>query len=314
MTVAVSNIPCKDLPLVAFGVCTFRRPLLARALRSLVGQTGMPGYRFCIIVADNDDTPSALSLVEDLGAESSITMHYVHAPARNISIARNALLNKAAALGVMFLAMIDDDEEVTADWAATLLTEMASGGADAVLGPVFARYRAGAPEWMIRAGLHDVRPVVQRSGEIVTGFTGNVILRMDSPHLRHRRFELAYGRTGGEDDAFFSGMVKDGGTIGYAQGAVAYEEVPEQRETLGFLLRRSFRAGQTHSRINRPERSIGQAVLFVKAISKTCALLGAAGAAATSPARRTKALMRASLHAGICSQILGGKVLELYRT
>ena len=274
----------------------------------------MPGYRFCIIVADNDDKPSALSLVEGLGAESSITMHYVHAPARNISIARNALLDKATALGATFLAMIDDDEEASADWAATLLTEMASGGADAVLGPVLARYRAEAPEWMTRAGLHDVRPVIQRGGQIRTGFTGNVLLRLDSPYLRHRRFELAYGRTGGEDDAFFSGMVKDGGSIGYAQGAVAYEEVPEQRETLGFLVRRSFRAGQTHSRINRPVRSIERAIFFVKAIGKICALLGAAGAAATSPARRTKALMRASLHAGICSQILGGKVLELYRT
>ena len=108
MTVAVSNTPCKDLPLVAFGVCTFRRPLLARALRSLVGQTGMPGYRFCIIVADNDDTPSALSLVEDLGAESSITIHYAHAPARNITSARNAFLHKAASLGFIILAIFAD--------------------------------------------------------------------------------------------------------------------------------------------------------------------------------------------------------------
>lgn len=314
MTGAAPDIAREDLPLVAFGVCTFRRPLLARALRSLASQTEVAGYRFCIIVADNDERPTALPLVQSMQAESRVAMHYVHAPAGNISIARNALLDQAASLGAMFLAMIDDDEEVGADWAHTLLAEMAATGADAVLGPVLARYRPAAPGWMTRAGLHDVRPVVQRSGEILTGFTGNVLLRLDSPHLRQRRFELAYGRTGGEDDAFFSGMVRDGGRIGYAPGAIAHEEVPPQREALAFLLRRSFRAGQTHSRINAPDRPLGQAVLFLKAVGKVCALLGAAGVAALSPARRTRALMRASLHAGVCSQLLGGRVLELYRT
>lgn len=314
MTAAGPDRFCRGPALVAFGVCTFRRPLLARAIQSLAGQAGLESYRFCIIVADNDDTPSAHGLVESLRVESRVAIHYVHAPARNISIARNALLDKAAALDATFLAMIDDDEEVSTDWAATLLTAMTAGGADAVLGPVLARYRAGAPEWMTKAGLHDVRPVVQRSGEIVTGFTCNVLLRLDSPYLRHRRFELAYGRTGGEDDAFFSGMVRDGGKIGYAPGAVVYEEVPRHREFLGFLLRRSFRAGQTHCRINRPDRPLGQAIFFVKAIGKTCALLGAAAAVAPSPARRTRALIRASLHAGVCSQLMGVKVLELYGT
>ena len=314
MTAAVRDTSGGVLPLVALGVCTFRRPLLTRALHSLAAQTPVAGYRVCIIVADNDDKPSARPVVEKARSESPIALHYVHAPARNISIARNALLEKSNALGAAFLAMIDDDEEVRSDWAATLLGEITASGADAVIGPVLARFRPAAPKWITRAGLHDVRPVVQQNGAILTAFTGNVILRLASPHIRQRRFDLAYGRTGGEDDAFFSGMVKDGGTIGYAPDAVAYEEVPQQRETLAFLLRRSFRSGQTHSRINRPSRAIGQAVFFTKAVGKVVLLLGAAVAAVASPARRTKALMRASLHAGVCAQLLGGKVLELYRS
>lgn len=314
MTPSACDTSDQNVPLVAFGVCTFRRPLLSRAIQSLAEQTQVAGYRFCIIVADNDEIPSARSLVGDARALSSVPLHYVHAPARNISIARNALLDKAMALDATFLAMIDDDEEATVGWAAALLSEIAACETDAVLGPVLARYRPAAPEWMTRAGLHDVRPVVQPNGKILTGFTGNVILRLNSPYLRHRRFELAYGQTGGEDDAFFRGMVKDGGTIGYASSAVAYEEVPHHRETLSFLMRRGFRAGQTHSQINKPDRAIGQILFFIKALCKTSALLGVAGVCLISPARRTRALIRASLHAGVCWQLVGGKVLELYRT
>jgi succinoglycan biosynthesis protein ExoM len=303
-----------DLPLVAIGVCTFRRPILERTLESLLGQSLGLHHRGCIIVADNDDVPSARFRVESAGLQHRMPVHYVHAPACNISIARNAPLDRSRALGAVYLAMTDDDEIASPGWIKALITEITATGADAVLGPVLASYRPQAPDWLHQGRLHDVRPVIQPDGRILTGYAGNVILRLDSPALRDRRFDLSFGRTGGEDDAFLRGLVRDGGRIGQATAAIVHEEVPECRETLGYLLRRSFRAGQTHSRINSAKDLVARGVMFGKAAAKVCVLAGSAGLLAFSPPRRARALVRAALHAGVCSHLAGGRVLELYRT
>lgn len=300
--------------LVAIGICTFRRPILTRTLQSLAGQTPGPGFRCCIIVADNDDQPSARTVVEGAAADLPFPVRYVHAPARNISIARNALLEEATALGADFLAMIDDDEIASPDWAATLVSTITRSGADAVLGPVLALYRPEAPAWLHKARIHDVTPVFLSDGRIHTGYTGNLILRLDSPPVRGRRFDLAFGRTGGEDDVFLSGLVRDGGRIEYAPEAIASEDIPAPREKLGFLMRRSFRSGQTFGRINAPKTLPGRVLMALKAVAKIVFLALSAAVTAPSPARRNRALMRASLHAGVCSQLFGRKILELYNS
>jgi succinoglycan biosynthesis protein ExoM len=300
---------------VAIGICTFRRPALANTLQSLAAQTLPPNAECCVIVADNDDSPSAKPLVENAQTSAPLALHYVHAPSRNISLARNALLDKARELGADFLAMIDDDEIATPDWARHLLEEISISDADVVLGKVNAVYRPGTAEWLQRVRPHDAAPVIQRDGRILTGYAGNAMLRLGSPFLQGRRFDLSLGITGGEDDDFFRSMVRDGGTISYAPEAVAFEDVPPARESLKYLMLRKFRTGQTYGMITEPDRrgSLG-VVQFSQAAAKTTALLAWAGLNALSPERRMSALLRASLHAGVCSHILGRKTLELYKS
>ena len=305
----------RDKVTVAIGVCTFRRPSLRQTLDSLAQQSLALDVHCCVIVADNDDTPSALPLVENAKGQSGIALHYVHAPARNISVARNALLAKARLLGADYLAMIDDDEVAPMGWARHLLNHITTSGADAVLGKVTAVYSADTALWMRRSQLHDATPVIQKDGRILNGYTGNVMLRLDSPHLVGRHFDIALGRTGGEDDAFFHGMVRQGGVIGYAPDAITHEDVPRQRESLGFLLRRSFRAGQTHGMITQPDRNdSGTAIPLAKAMGKATLFLGLGAVHAVWPARRTRALMRMSLQLGICAHLLGRHTLELYKS
>src|SRR5207244_1463324 len=113
-------------------VCTFRRPHVAQTLRSIAAQQGLEGRRLRIIVADNDEEPSARTLIARTAAELDVPVSYVHAPARNISVARNACLQQA---GGDWLAFIDDDEIADPDWLAALLAEAERAGWDAVLGP-----------------------------------------------------------------------------------------------------------------------------------------------------------------------------------
>src|SRR5690606_19160150 len=147
-----------------------------------------------------------------------------------------------------FLAFIDDDEEASTEWLLLLLMIAEATGADAVLGPVRARYGADAPDWMRRGDFHSTSPVWV-GGEIRTGYTCNVLLRRASPALAGRRFNLALGKSGGEDTDFFTHMHRAGGKIAFAANAVVEERVPPGRARLSWLARRRFRMGQTHGRL-----------------------------------------------------------------
>ena len=78
-------------------VCTYRRPSIEDTLRSLDRQTLPDGVSARAIVIDNDETPSARDRVEAVAANLSMPVKYIHAPANNISIARNAGLDAATA-------------------------------------------------------------------------------------------------------------------------------------------------------------------------------------------------------------------------
>ncbi|WP_374468806.1 glycosyltransferase family 2 protein [Phenylobacterium sp.] len=294
---------------VDVGVCTFRRPAVADTLASLGAQHLPPGVAMRVIVADNDETPEAEAYIRAAAQDAGVDLEYVHAPARNISLARNACLD--AGRGA-FLAFIDDDETATPGWLAALLAEADRGGWDAVLGPVKAVYGPDAPDWIADGDFHSTAPV-EVGGRILKGYAGNVLVRRESVEARGLRFDLARGRQGGEDDDFFYRLTDSGGTIGFAADALAYEPVPAGRASLKWLLKRSFRTGQTHgarleSRYHGPARIAQIGVAGAK--SGVC--LAGAAASALSPARRSKWLVRGSMHAGVVARLAGVKELQLY--
>ncbi|TIP77682.1 MAG: glycosyltransferase, partial [Mesorhizobium sp.] len=94
-------------------VCTFRRPELADTLRSVAALDVPSGFDIRVIVADNDDGPTAELLVTTLAETLKLPISYRHCPARNISIARNACLDASTA---DFVAFLDDDETASSRW------------------------------------------------------------------------------------------------------------------------------------------------------------------------------------------------------
>ncbi|MGA0606737.1 glycosyltransferase family 2 protein [Phenylobacterium sp. VNQ135] len=291
-------------------VCTFRRPAVAETLASLARQALDPDVRMRIVVADNDEQPEARERVQDAAAVHGLDLTYVHAPARNISLARNACLDAAAG---DFLAFLDDDETATQGWLAALLAEAQAGGWDAVLGPVKAVYGEGAPGWLSAGDFHSTAPV-RVGGRILKGYAGNVMIRRPTIERLGLRFDLRLGRQGGEDDDFFYRLTDAGGTIGYAEAALAYEPVPAQRASLTWLLKRGFRTGQTHgSRLRQgPGRGAGRLAQTGLAGAKGAVCLAGAAATAFSPARRTRWLVRGALHAGVVARLAGWRELQLY--
>lgn len=291
-------------------VCTFRRDSLGATLSSLFACTVPAGWSVRVVVIDNDDTPSARDRVAALAAAAPMPVDYVHAPGRNISIARNAALEAATGRLMLF---IDDDEIATAGWIAALHSVWQQTGADVVLGPVDAAYAPDAPAWMRRGHFHDTRPVFV-SGTIRTGYSCNVLIDRQSPALAGRRFRLELGRSGGEDTEFFHAMHEAGARIAYAPDALLTEPVPASRQSFGWLVKRRFRAGQTHSILLRDVRpgTAGHVAAIAKAAGKA-ALCGVAAAAfVVSPTRARAWILRGALHVGVVARLLGARDLQQY--
>ncbi|WP_275789058.1 glycosyltransferase family 2 protein [Pararhizobium gei] len=296
---------------IDIGLCTYRRTELTETLRSL-GDLSVPeGARLRIIVADNDVAPSAAARVDAVRSLVPHEIVYVHCPASNISIARNACLDAATG---DFMAFIDDDEIACRDWLVRLMETADVTGADAVLGPVRAVYGPDAPDWMQRGDFHSTFPVFVGE-QIITGYTCNVLLRLASPCLAGRRFKLELGRSGGEDTEFFTHMYRMGGEIAYAPAAWVQEPVPAKRAVFSWLAKRKFRFGQTHGRlIDAGSGAAGKMRQLTLAGAKSgyCGL--AALAFCLFPVRRNRFVLRASLHAGVFVGLLGVREIEQYGT
>jgi succinoglycan biosynthesis protein ExoM len=287
-------------------VCTFRRDEVGRALASLGAQDLPAGTRLRIVVADNDETPSAEARVREAAATLPCPVTYVHAPARNISIARNACLDAAQAEWVAFL---DDDEEAEPAWLAALFERAETTGADGIFGPAIAEYPPAAPDWMRSQDYHSNIP--ERRGDLVeTGYTCNALLRWKGSRWQDERFDLARGRSGGEDTEFFFRLRRLGARYEIAEQAIVREPVVPGRMSFAWLRRRKFRMGQSYA---AAAASPGARLkLGLAALGKA----GICGAAALAflplEARRNFWALRGALHAGVCAGCLSLRQAELY--
>lgn len=285
--------------------CTFRRDSVSDLIASLARLELPAGVTIRVIVADNDETPSARQRVEAAFAAHGLTGVYLHAPARNISTARNACLDAATA---PLVAFVDDDETVRPDWLARLLAEQAKTRAAVVFGRVAAVYPAGAPSWLAAADLHSTQ-VQFRNGAIDGGYTCNVLMRRDA--IGAHRFNPAFGRSGGEDTTFFAELQRAGAVMTYAADAVVEEPVTASRSSLTWLTTRAYRSGQTYGLL-RLRKGESRLKVFTLSLAKVALCLAAVGLQVWSPVRWRKAAVRAHLHAGVLAAAMGRAPLELY--
>ena len=287
-------------------ICSYRRPEIAETLAALSLQAGSHSGRFRVVVADNTLLGESRELVLRVARELQLELHYVHAPADNISVARNACLEAARG---QWIAFLDDDETPAPNWLAALLEEVERGCWDAVLGPVIAIYPDGVPPWLSRGDFHSTRPV-WNDGRIETAYTGNVIFRRELAEQFQLQFRAELGKTGGEDEDFFYRFYDAGGRIGFAPEAVAYEHVELRRADFTWLLRRNFRAGQSHgSRLRRQRRVLANIFLAV-AKAGVCTLGAAVNL--TNASRRSRYLIRAALHCGVVARLSGIGEIRMY--
>lgn len=288
---------------------TFRRASLEKTVLSVAAQEVGQDISLRIVIVDNDDVPSAEPAAVALAARIDLPLAYVHAPACNISIARNAILDAAEA---DWIAMIDDDEMAAPDWVAQLLHAAEKGGHDAVFGPSIARYGEDAPDWIVARDYHSNIPVT-RDGVVETGHTSNALVRRLSPAFAGLRFDLSKGRSGGEDTDYFFRAWHAGASFDIAHGALVFEPVDPGRLDYKWLSSRKFRAGQSygyHARTGHPAQRL--AMTAASAV-KAGYCLAIAALQSWSRERRNFWSLRAVFHAGVVSTLFGVREKALYQ-
>ncbi|HEY4442540.1 MAG TPA: glycosyltransferase [Candidatus Elarobacter sp.] len=243
MPAALPRPHLEPAPAICIVVPTFRRPAtLAALLAALASQTaGRSGIE--ILVVDNDPAGSAHDLVVAYASRSPLRTHYACIAEPGLSVVRN--------VGLAFarhrfdcVAMIDDDEIPAPDWLEQLLRVHDSSGAAAVIGPVPSRLPGDAPAW-IRGGAFFDLPMFADGADVADGYTGNCLIDLRASAARDLCFDPRMNLAGGEDQLFFRELLARGGRIAFAAQAVATEIVAPARLTAGYLLRRSFRRGNT---------------------------------------------------------------------
>ncbi len=274
---------------VTICVCTFRRPSLFNTLASFERLEGLAPYRVSVVVADNDDTDTLRKAVVDYARDARFPICYVHAPARNISIARNAALSHCNS---RWAAFIDDDETAEPGWLAALMDHRE--GTRAVIGQCTAKYDAAMPGWLKRCDFHSNRI----GSDPVNAYTSNALIDVAFVREHGIAFRNNLGRTGGEDTLFFRALDAAGGRIVYCPEAEVREPVAAGRANMRWVLTRNMRAGQTHGlMLSHYDRSafsrLAATALAKSAFSLAMALISLPG---TDGSRRW--LARSALHYG----------------
>lgn len=295
---------------------------MAQTLLSIEAQNLPLSVQVQIFVADNDEEPSAKSLVKRTASKMDVPITYIHAPARNISLARNACLAQAQG---DWLAFIDDDEVADPNWLARLLDHalglepetvkrsepILTPPLSAVFGPAIAVYGEGAPAWIRARDYHSNWPQ-RRRGVVETGHTCNALVCRTDPAVMGKVFDLGKGLSGGEDTDYFFRIGKDGGNFGICSDAQVKEAVDPARLDFRWIAERKFRSGQSFM-----EGAGGQSItrrggLAIAAVLKGvfCGLV--AGLFFWSTASRNFWILRAWFHVGVVAGFFKVKQKELY--
>ena len=235
----------RGTPHISVCICTYKRPMLLKRLLVELDRQDTEGlFTYSIVVAENDESQSAKTVVSEFAAGSAVPVTYCMQPLRNIAMTRNKAVEASEC---DFIAFIDDDEFPTPQWLLTLLTACKKYGVEGVLGPVMPYFDENTPRWIVKGGFYD-RPTHSSGTRLVWNETrtGNVLIksRLFSEGLRFNAEFLA-----ASDQEFFRSAMAKGCVFSWCNEAVVYEVIPPGRCKRSFLVRKALFKGAFSRRI-----------------------------------------------------------------
>lgn len=234
---------------VAICIATYRRPDGLKALIDSINAIDLKGdtIRPILVIVDNCPDALAKDVLGDLQALTPFQVIDGVQPVPGIVSARNCCLDLVPE-AADFIAFVDDDEVVTPGWLAAHLRTLEISDAVAVQGAVQPDYMQPPTGWMETLSVFETGPF-DFDGPIPFAATNNSVIRADFVRRHALRFDMRFNRSGGEDQEFYDRVQALGGPIWASPDAVVHDQIPAHRMTLKWIKQRSFRTGNTLSRI-----------------------------------------------------------------
>ena len=232
---------------ITLSVLTFRRPEDLRAvLPMLVAQArevATPAEPVEVLVVDNDPEGSGRVVLDEL---ASPLVRYVVESIPGIAAARNRALEEGLASSA--LVFVDDDERPHPGWLRALVDTWTRTGAVAVSGAVVSDFAADLDPWVREGGFFERRRLATDT-PISIAATNNLLLDMAAIRATGLRFDTEFGLSGGSDTLFTRRLAATGALMVWCDEAVVTDHVPASRMSRDWVLRRSFRYGNSGSRV-----------------------------------------------------------------
>lgn len=227
---------------IAICIPTYKRPVGLRRLLEGIDEIDLPDLApdIKIIVVDNDPERGAEPIVAELKDKLRFQVSYSHQTKRGISPSRNQALDDAG--DVEWIIFIDDDERPEKTWLVELLRVQDAYQADVVQGPAEPVYDVDPPSWIEKGGFFR-RPRFKTGHLLDRGSTRNILFRADLPKNLGTQFDLRLALLSGEDRLFFQKAYLEGYKIVWADEALVWEWIPEDRMIESYLIRRQFATG-----------------------------------------------------------------------
>lgn len=240
---------------LSLAVTTFNRAhCIERALASIAALELPANFQAEVLVVDNNSTDSTAELLAKVQAGwQGLPLRLLAERRQGLSHARNCAL--AAARGE-WIAYMDDDQTIAADYLVEFARTRARTRADVIGGRVLYQFDAPLPDWL--------PPLIRTVGQIDLG---DAVLSLQTPpqflkggNIAFRRDKLAQvggfdprlGRIGasllaGEEDDVQLRMVRQGSSIQYWPGLVQYNELPPGKRKKSYWRRHAFGWGATQT-------------------------------------------------------------------
>lgn len=242
----------KHLDLV---IATYNRPALLSLTLASIAEATMPSdLRVRVLVADNNSSPpNQRANEETLARFPSLDLAYIFETRQGKSWALNTAI---AASSTDYVAFIDDDEKLDADWFETAAGYLREGSADYIGGPYKPDWAAPPPAWLPATigkypaviGWIEQSQTAQPFDAFGGGLCGgNCIIRRSALN-EVGGFSTQVGRFAnnlmcGEDDELHRQLRLRGKQGMYDPRLAIYHFIPTQRMTMRYHLRWAFWSG-----------------------------------------------------------------------
>jgi len=218
---------------------------LPKVLQGLADQTCQC---FDVVVVDNNEDPRAQSVHEVFAPR----VRFLHCSQQGLSAARNAGITATQS---EYIAFLDDDSVPEPTWAAELESGLRRYECAAAGGRVELALEGGLPTWYpepLRSLLSELR----YDAVDIPAITGSQYV-VGANFCVGRRyieavggFRLDFGRDGSrlrssDEVELCKRIMKAGGRVAFLAAPVVWHQIPRERCTLSYILRRSIWQGRS---------------------------------------------------------------------